>query len=138
MNVLYVHALTSVCVCVCVCLCECACLCVCVCVCVCAVSISLQASTVRPGLCYRCNKPGICSLLALSPQSTGRSSCRGSCPPPPRPLATSAPSVQPRSPRDWPASPGATCQSGRAGSLPLYAATAEREEEESKLRPNRI
>lgn len=86
-------------------------------------SISMRASMARLGLCYCCNELGICSPFALSPRSTGRSSCMGSCPLPPHPLASSARSVQLRMWRDWPTSPGATCQSTHAGSLPLCAGT---------------
>lgn len=113
MNVLYIHAVT--------------CVYVFVCVGVYCVSFSSQASTVRLGLCYHCNELGICSLSALSLQSTGRWSCRESCPPLPLPLASSALSVQTMPWHDWPASSGATCRTVHAGLLPLCAATVKEE-----------
>lgn len=65
---------------------------VCVCLCVSCASISTRSSTERQGLCYHCNELGICWPPALSAQSTGRLSCRGSCPLLPHPLTNSAPS----------------------------------------------
>lgn len=98
-----------------------------------SVLVSVWESTGRRGLCYRCNEPGICSQLGPSAWSAGRWSCRGSCRPSLLPEASSARPDPPAPSRDWPASPGATCRSGRADWLPLCAATVEEEEKVSSV-----